>query len=92
MFLVGREATHAQTRQHHRRLEIVSHPMPLSVVQRDKNHMVINPDYKVDVEELPMHFFEDICSIGQNNLINNYYYLERVLTYLVLKKIRYTLR
>jgi hypothetical protein len=62
MFLVGREATHAQTRQHHHRLEIVSHPMPLSVVQRGKNHMVINPDHKVDVEELPMHFFEDICS------------------------------
>jgi hypothetical protein len=31
--------------------------MPLSAVQRDKNHMVINPDYKVDVEEPPNSFF-----------------------------------
>jgi hypothetical protein len=56
MFLVGREATHAQTRQHHHCLEIVSHPMPLSEVQRDKNHIVINRDYKVDVEE-PLNAF-----------------------------------
>jgi hypothetical protein len=48
----GGEATHAQTRQHHHRLEIVSHP-----IQRDKNHIVINPDYKVDVEEPPNAFF-----------------------------------
>jgi hypothetical protein len=60
MFLVGREATHAQTRQHHHRLKVVSHvshPLPLSAIQRNKNHMVINPDYKVDVEEPPNAFF-----------------------------------
>jgi hypothetical protein len=31
--------------------------MPLSAVQRDENHMVINPDYKVDVEEPPNAIF-----------------------------------
>jgi hypothetical protein len=31
--------------------------MPFSVVLKDENQMVINPDYKVDVQEPPNELF-----------------------------------
>lgn len=56
MFLVGRSATHTQTRQHHNRLEHLNHLDPLLAVQRDENHMG-KIRTMLDKEETPNEFF-----------------------------------